>query len=99
MGVRPTKTKGTYRRTEPSSGHCLPVLDFGVHIKGGYFKIKMLVRLLEMESRHQFFVLHGEQDFLQARHASRRRGMTDIAFDRTYGTILFARRFLLKNSR
>ena len=99
MSVCPTKAKGTHSCTSGNSLRYCPVLDLGVHIKWGSFESKMLVVLLKMQRRHQFFLLHGQQDFLQTSYASRSRGMTNITFDRADGTILSALRLLLKNSR
>ena len=99
MGIGPTETKRTHSSTPGTAIPRFPVSHFGVHIKGRGFKIKMLVGTLKMQSWHQLFPLHGQQDLLQTRYTSRSHGMTNVTFDRTDGAIPFALRILLKYSR
>src|SRR5579859_3055238 len=99
MRICSAKTKGTDRSASGNASLRFPVLDCGVHIKGRSCKIKMRIWLLKMQAWHQFFLSHLQQDFLQTRETSRHQGMTNIRFDRTDGTILFALGALLKYRR
>src|SRR5256885_16605088 len=97
MDIGSTKTKGTHGSASWRSLDRLPVLYSGVHIEWGRCKVKMFVGLLKMEARHELFLLHGQQDFLQTCHTSCCQSVTDIRFHRTDGTKVFALCFLFKN--
>src|SRR5262249_5190952 len=99
MGVDSPKAKGTHSRSSWQSvalmiPWCLPITVLLHYIERAPLQLDVGIDLLTMQTLHELFVLHLQQDFDHTRYTSGQFQMPNVAFQRTNPARRLWHRFL-----